>query len=290
MKKLGLLMVAAAFGCMAIEVGLAEEGATPEKPIVGVRDFVQINGIMPVDIAKLKSGEGTLNVGHYNQLPPFYFDQGSPQLGFGYDIFMEVAKKAGIQNVKFVGFDNSADLNAELRQGKIDVIANAWDLPGTRKNFLLTAPYYTQGGLSFLYFKKNGSFKTLDDIKNHNIGVFKRGYADHYWLPAHGIPKTAIRPYLTLKELMFALKDGHIDVAVVYYPLARLAQQQLTNQLDSTLIQPINDVYALRKQDLELQTVLNEAIQSLVTDGSVDKIQAQYLDPSPSLAEEKAQV
>jgi ABC-type amino acid transport substrate-binding protein len=248
--------------------------AVPD-PAIKSRDDVSVP---LVDIDKLKSGQRMLNVGHYNQLPPFYFPQPSAQPGFGHDILTEVAKKAGIQNVNFIGYDNTVDLNLQLQQGKIDLIANAWDLPGTRKQFLLTLPYFTKGGLSFLYFRQKGSFETVEDLKNHKVGVFKRGYADRYWLPAHGVSKNLIKRFDTLKELMFALKDGDIDVALVYYPLARLAQQQLTGQLDSHLVQPINDVYALRKQDTALQGLLDQAIQALTTDGTLDKIQAQYLE------------
>ena len=79
---------------------------------------------------------------------------------------------------------------------------------------------------------------------------------------------------------MFALKDGDVDVALVYYPLAQLAEQQLADQLTSTLVQPISDVYAVRRQDEALQKALNQAIQSLATDGTIAKLQAEYLNPT----------
>lgn len=235
---------------------------------------------MPIDVAKLQSGQQTLRVGHYIQLPPFYYADDNPQPGFGYEVFSAVAKKAGFQKVKFIGFDNNIDLNMQLAAGNIDVIANSWDLPGMRKQFLLTTPYYTKGGLGLLYFAQRGSYQTVDDLKKATIGVFEHGYADRYWLPASGIDKSSVRTYSSIRELMFALKDGNVDVALVYYPLAQLAQQQLSNQLASTLVQPINDVYAVRQQDAALQTALNQAIQSLTADGTIAKLQAQYLNPA----------
>lgn len=284
MKKIGFLTIFILLNVASIGIGLAANAAaTPDK----LDKLVEATGIItPIDVDKLKSGEQTLKVGHYDQLPPFYFTS-NDQHGFGYDVFMEVAKRAGIKNVTFIGFDNTTDLNNKLRQGKIDVIANAWDLPGMRKQFLLTAPYYTQGGLSFLYFQQKGSFQTADDLKGHTVGVFAQGYADRYWLPSHSVAKNSIKTYETIKDLMFALKDGDIDVAVVYYPLARLAQQQLKDQLASTLVQSINDVYALRKQDTALQNILNQALQTLASDGMMAKIQAQYLDAFSTQAAEK---
>jgi ABC-type amino acid transport substrate-binding protein len=240
---------------------------------------------MPIDIAKLQSGQQTLRVGHYNQLPPFYYADDNPQPGFGYEVFSEVAKKAGFQKVKFIGFDNNIDLNMQLAAGNIDVIANSWDLPGMRQQFLLTTPYYTKGGLGFLYFKQKGSYQTVDDLKNATIGVFEHGYADRYWLPSHGVDKSSIKAYSSIRELMFALKYGNVDVALVYYPLAQLAEQQLADQLASTLVQPISDVYAVRKQDEALQKALNQAIQSLATDGTIAKLQAQYLNPTTAAAQ-----
>lgn len=255
----------------------ANPSATPVYDVIGSLSHKD----MPIDIAQLKSGQQTLRVGHYNQLPPFYYaDDDNPQPGFGYEIFSQVAKKAGIQKVNFIGFDNNIDLNMQLAAGNIDVIANSWDLPGMQKQFLLTAPYYTKGGLGFLYYAQKGSYQTVDDLKNATVGVFEHGYADRYWLPAHGIDKNSIRTYASIRELMFALKDGNIDVALVYYPLAQLAQQQLADQLAATLIQPINDVYALRKEDVALQKLLNQAIQSLTKDGTIAKLQTQYLSPT----------
>ncbi len=234
--------------------------------------------ISPLDVEKLKSGQQTLRVGHYNQLPPFYFLNSRSQPGFGHDIFVEVAKKAGIPKIEFIGYDNNIDLNALLNQGKIDIIANSWDLPGMRKQFLLTSPYYSKGGLSFLYYKNKGPFQNVDDLKDHTVGAFQGGYAARYWLPTHGVLKDSTKLYSSLKELMFALKDGNIDVAVVYHPLALFAQKQFTDQLDVTLIQPINDVYAVRKQDTGLQVTLDQAIQTLSSEGVLGKIEAQYLD------------
>lgn len=243
--------------------------------------------IPALDIEKIKSGQQTLRVGHYNQLPPFYFLGRNSQPGFGHDIFVEVAKKAGIPKIEFIGYDTNIDLNALLSQGKIDVIANSWDLPGMRKQFLLTNPYYTKGGLSFLYYKNKGSFQVTDDLKDRTVGAFQGGYAARYWLPTHGISKDSTKVYSSLKELMFALKDGNIDVAMVYHPLALFAQQQSTDQLGVTLVQPINDVYAVRKQDSDLQTTLDQAIQSLALEGVLDKIASQYLDNSSTHMDQK---
>ena len=120
---------------------------------------------LPIDIAKLRSGQQTLRVGHYNQLPPFYYADDNPQPGFGYEVFSKVYKKASFQKVKFMGFDNNIDLNMQLAAGNIDVIANSWDLPGMRKQFLLTTPYYTKGGLGFFILSKRAVIKRLMTLK-----------------------------------------------------------------------------------------------------------------------------
>jgi ABC-type amino acid transport substrate-binding protein len=263
-----------------------------EQPLVninGSQSKTELN-IAPLDVAKLKSGKQTLRVGHYNQLPPFFYSNSPAQPGFGHDIFVEVAKKAGVPRIEFMGYDNNVDLNTLLKQGRIDVIANSWDLPGMRKQFLLTTPYYSKGGLSFLYYKNKGSFQNTDDLKDHIVGALQKGYAARYWLPIHGVDKESIKLYETLKELLFALKDGDIDVAIIYHPLALLAQQQLSDQLTVNLVQPINDVYAVRQQDNDLQALLDEAIKSLNQEGILDKIQVQYLEPSSPKIEQEEKI
>ncbi len=284
MLKNGLCIATVIFFCFLTTVGLADNPPTQQPQSTAPTtpsNLNQVPGISALDISKLKSGQTTLNVGHYNQLPPFYYGEENATEGFGYDIFSEVAKKAGFTKVHFIGFDSNIDLNLQLLQGKIDVIANSWDLPGMRKQFLLSDPYYNKGGLGFLYFKSKGSFQTAADLKDHKIGVFKHGYADHYWLPINGIPKESIQTYSTLKDMMVALRDNAIDVAVIYYPLAQLAQIQAGDSVNAVLVQPINDVYAVRTQDAELLKALNDAITSLNQDGTLEKLTVQYFNPEP---------
>lgn len=291
MQKNGLLISAVLITGVWLSTGFADNQTPPNNtpapatiPQTQTSNEVnKVGELLPLDISKLKSGEIQLNVGHYNQLPPFYFNNDNTKNGFGYDIFNEVAKKAGIPKVHFIGYDNNIDLNMQLQAGKIDVIANSWDLPGMHKQFLLTSPYYTKGGLGFLYYKQKGPFQTAADLKDHNIGVFKHGYADNYWLPVNGIPKENIKTYSYLKDLMIALRDNEIDVAVVYYPLAQLAQVQSGDKVDAVLVQPINDVYAVRSQDTELLNILNDAIADLSKQGSLEQIPLQYYtSPNPS--------
>lgn len=284
MKILRPLVYSILLACFA-HVANATEATISDKKIISPSN-TETPSVMDMSIApalninKLQSGKETLNVGHYKQLPPFYFtNSDSHQPGFGHEIFSEVAKQAGIKNINFIGFDNATNLNQLLKAGKIDVIANSWDLPGMRKQFLLTTPYYSKGGLSFLYFKNSGPFRSLDDLKNHSIGVLKDGYAARYWLPAHNIaPSSSVKTYSSINDLMTALNEGEVDLAIVYYPLARYAQTQANNKLEVLLIQPINDVYAVRKQDTALQQILNQAINSLSAQGTLEKITKSYLD------------
>ncbi len=274
MKILRPLVYSILLACFAHVANATEATISDKKSVMDMSIAPALN------INKLQSGKETLNVGHYKQLPPFYFtNSDSNQPGFGQEIFSEVAKQAGIKNINFIGFDNATNLNQLLKEGKIDVIANSWDLPGMRKQFLLTTPYYSKGGLSFLYFKNSGPFRSLDDLKHHSIGVLKDGYAARYWLPAHSIaPSSPVKTYSSINDLMTALNEGEVDLAIVYYPLARYAQTKVNNKLEVLLIQPINDVYAVRKQDTALQQILNQAINSLSAQGTLEKITKSYLD------------
>ncbi len=286
MRILRPLVYSILLACLA-HVANATEATISDKKIISPGN-TETPSVMDMSIApalninKLQSGKETLNVGHYKQLPPFYFtNSNNNQPGFGHEIFSEVAKQAGIKNINFIGFDNATNLNQLLKEGKIDVIANSWDLPGMRKQFLLTTPYYSKGGLSFLYFKNSGPFHSLADLKNHSIGVLKDGYAARYWLPAHSIaPSSSVKTYSSINDLMTALNEGEVDLAIVYYPLARYVQTQANNKLEVLLIQPINDVYAVRKQDTALQQILSQAINSLSAQGTLEKITKNYLDPT----------
>ncbi|MBS0351136.1 MAG: amino acid ABC transporter substrate-binding protein [Proteobacteria bacterium] len=289
MKRTGLLLVIACNIVLSTAFG-EDSNSSTQNPAININPTppppANQNGpASALDISKLKSGEQVLRVGHYKQLPPFFYTDINDQSGFGYEIFSQVAKQAGIQKVNFIGFENNIDLNLLLEHGAIDVIANSWDLPGMRKHFLLSTPYYTKGGLSFLFFKQKGNYQKAEDLKEHTIGVFKHGYADLYWLPSHGIAKDSIKAFSNIKELMTALREGDIDVAVIYYPLAKLAEQQLPDQLQAVLVEPINDVYAVRMQDMELAKILNQAIQTLADNGTLTKIQADYLNPTENVAQ-----
>lgn len=231
---------------------------------------------LPIEVMKLKSGEQTLTVGRYTFPPPFYSFNENMQKGLVTEIFDAVASRAGIKKVKYVNFNTISELRNACDRGKIDVISNVWDTPFNRNRYLLTMPFNLQGGIVLLYPKENGPFQTADDLRSHTVGILDRNYFRNYCFTVMNMPKGSMKEYSTLNALQLALERNEIDAALTFFRFAQYIQNSQPSKYRYTLLQSMHNVYAVRKQDIDLQKLLNQSLDSLWHDGTLNNILAKH--------------
>ncbi|MGB6976059.1 MAG: transporter substrate-binding domain-containing protein, partial [Gammaproteobacteria bacterium] len=76
-----------------------------------------------------------------------------------------------------------------------------------------------------------------------------------------------------------ALKRKDIDVFISYLGLLRYDQHLSKGRLEAILIEPRKISFATRKQDRALQQLLNRALDSMWSDGTLYAIKKKYLAP-----------
>ncbi len=231
----------------------------------------------PTDIAGLKSGQMTLRVGRYVSPPPLYYPASLSKQGLITEIFDAVAQRAGIRKVRYFDFDSVDDLKSAFNQGRIDVISNAWDTPFNQQRYLLTKPFSKHGGVAFIYLKEKGSFRTTDDLRDHTLGTLRNNFFQNYCYSSIKLPKKSVKIYPSFTELMTALNQEKVDVALAFLSFARYEQKRDKNRYQVTPVQIFKNVFAVSQQDTDLQKLLNEAIDGLEREGTLYKIKNKYL-------------
>ena len=233
--------------------------------------------LAPTDMQKLITGDQVLKVGHVNYAP-FYVHNNGHLTGLDVEAVKEAAKRARIKKVIFVEYDNLQKLIADLDQGKINLIATGiLSTPERNQKYLLTIPYYRGGGIGFLYLAGQNNFKTLKDLQGLKIGITNYSYPQ-LWLSQHGISGGNINVYPTVQAMIQALKERKIDIIINNYTFCRY-EAAMNKQMISYLVQPMNVVFMMRKQDNALQQSLNKALLSMWKDGSLYAIKVKYLVP-----------
>lgn len=241
------------------------------------------NRVVPfTEAQKLATSKSILTVGHLDY-PPFYEISNGKLKGIDAEVVREVAKRIKINKVVFVQFNSLKELTAALDKGNIDLIANGFfSTPERKQQYLMTIPYYINGGLGFLYLKGQNNFRTAKDLKGYRVGVLENSYPHLYWLPQNGISSSEVKVYPTAQELISALKNKEIDIVVNNYTFCRY--QATNNNQGQTpmityLVQPFYVAFMLRKSNTALQESLNQALLSMWKDGSLYAIELKYLPP-----------
>ena len=239
------------------------------------------DNIPPLDLDKLKSGEQTLVIGYIPDFPPFYIPDTAILKGMDVDIFNDVSKRAGIKRISYSSFKDYASLNQALEDGKIDIIVcDYWDLPKNKARFLLSEPYYVRDGIA-LVAKKYHHYTSLGRMKGHFLGVYKAASDIVDWVQNHVSHKVKVKIFDSRPAMINALENNDIGATAVHFTLFHyLNQSQVASKKYTiVLLQSFNTVYALRKQDDKLLTQINQALDSMWSDGSLYNIKKKYLNP-----------
>lgn len=213
-----------------------------------------------------------LHVGHIF-FPPFYT---SKDEGMDADLVKAVAKQAQFKQVEFVQFPNLPELMLALNTGKIDVIANGIVMtPERQQQFLLSEPYYLKGGIGLLYDENKISYRSIQDLNQFKLGTLTGAYS-LVWIPQQKLTPKALKTYDSWDQLIDALKQSEVNGIIGNFTACRYEQQK-QGKWKTVLLQNIPIVYVMRKDNIQLQQKLNQAIKILEQNRVLYNIQEKYL-------------
>jgi polar amino acid transport system substrate-binding protein len=219
----------------------------------------------------------TLTVGMEMSYPPFEMtdEKGSPK-GVSVDLANELGKALGkkivIQNTAFDG------LIPALKTGKIDIIISSMTITDERKQSIDFSDPYLTTGLCLLVGNKS-PVKSIDDLDKPGITVaVKKGTTGHTFATQN--LKNA-RLLVLDKETAAVLEvvQGKAD-AFIYDQMSTYQNWKKNQANTRALLNPFQQEkwgIALRKDDDQLKTRINQFLKSFREQGGFERLGDTYL-------------
>ena len=198
-------------------------------------------------------------------------------VGFDIDVVKAAAAKVGIE-VKFVNTPWEGIFNA-LQQGDRDLISSAVTITDERKQTMdFSAPYFDAQQLIAVSTKSKVS--KFDDLKKLKVGVQTGTTGDEAVSKSLGKTNANIKRFestpLALKELEAGGVDAVVaDNGVVINYVNNNAKGKFKTVADASFA-PEQYGLAIKKGNTELKALLDKGIADIKTDGTYEKIFAQY--------------
>ena len=201
-----------------------------------------------------------------------------PQVrGIDPDLAAELGRKLGVR-FTFVntGFDQ---LIPSLKADDFDVIISSMTATPERAREISFLEYF-QAGTSILVPKDNpGRVKTLGDLCGSTI-TLQKGTIHEELVKAEqrrcGARRIKARPLDSGTQVVLEVKFGRADAALADFPVAaynaKVSGQGSDFQVAGDQIDPGPYGIGVRKDDTELQQVLQEALRAIIEDGSYDRV------------------
>lgn len=219
----------------------------------------------------------TIVIGLDDDFPPMGFrDQNNELVGFDIDLSREAAKRANL-NIEFKPIDWSAK-EAELNSGRVDALWNGLTITDYRKeNILFSKPYMINHQI--IVVSPDSGIKTKADLAGKIIGL-QNGSSALDAVNADPIHQsfTSLNQYADNVTALLDLANQRLDAVVVdgvvgHYYVAKKPNDYVV--LQDNFGQEEYGV-GFRKDNVELQQKIQQALDSMIADGTAAKISEKW--------------
>jgi polar amino acid transport system substrate-binding protein len=220
---------------------------------------------------------GTLRVGVDPTYPPFATADANGLYGLDVDLANALAEELGLRvQFSLFGYDGLYDA---LQTGQVDVLISALVvMPERTKEFAYSDPYFNAGEILIVPAAET-EINEMADLNGRTLAV-ELGSLGHVeattW--AKQLPDLTVVPYPTAADALTAVADNLAHAALTDAISGKLFLQ--TNPALKQTTNPVTvEPYALvvRKEDEQLLTQLNQALQQLQANGRYDQIMQTWL-------------
>ena len=220
--------------------------------------------------------EGTLTVCTDSPYPPMEFEENGEFTGFDIELMRAIAEEMGGLEVSVVnsGFDPITSGTA-LESGQCDIAAASITITPEREEAIgFTEPYFDAE--QSLLVKKESGIKTLDELKGKTIGV-QSGTTGEGYAKDNNPGDAQIRSFDAPGDLFTALEAGQIDAILQDLPVNGYRSTQ-DDSVEVVETYPTDEQYgfAMSKDNTELKSAVDEALQSLRDSGSYDELYKEW--------------
>jgi len=221
------------------------------------------------------NSDGVLKVATEGTYSPFSFHDPKSNKLTGYDV--EVAEAVGKQLGKKVEFSETQfdSIFAGLEAKRYDVIANQIGVnPERQEKYLFSTPYTYSNGVVITRADDN-SISSLSDVKGKTSAQSTTSNFAETATQA-GAKIEAVEGFT---QAITLLKQKRVDVTI-NDSLAFLEYQKTTGDKDVKVAAQVGDksqsALAFRKDEAELQTQVDGALQKLKADGTLARLSEKY--------------
>ncbi len=259
MKKLIAVMA-----CVLVVLSLAVAGGKKESTVDNSLD-------------KIKS-KGVFVLGLDDSFPPLgYRDENNEIVGYDIDLASEVCSRLGVKLVCQPIDWNSKE--QELNTGKIDCIWNGFTMTPEREEAMAFTKAYLDNAQVAIVRKADG-IKTLADLKGKVIGL-QAGSSAAEAVDASPDFKKSVKSIVEFKENLTALMDleiGGVDAVVMDVVVGNYSITTTGKPFVALSESLTSEVYGIgfRKTDKALRDAVQSALEDMVKDGTMSKIDAKW--------------
>ncbi|MDX6586753.1 MAG: polar amino acid transport system substrate-binding protein [Solirubrobacterales bacterium] len=217
--------------------------------------------------------DGQLLVGTDAPYPPF--EIGTPESGdfsgFDPDLMSAIAEKLGLEPT----YQNSSfdTIFRDVASGQFDIVAAASTItPGRSKTVDFSRPYYE--AQQALVVPTDSDIATVDDLAGAIVGA-QQGTTGQT-VAEDDTDAEEVRGFGKGADALAAVTTGQVEAAIVDQPFAADAVEKQEGIEIAEEI-PTNELYGFPvAPDNPLLDDVNEAIQELIDDGTMDELYQEY--------------
>lgn len=223
--------------------------------------------------------EGTIRAASVGDLKPYAFaDAKGNFTGFDVELFKDVAKRAGVDNVVFTGQDFSAILPA-VANGQFDVGVAAIGITDKRKQTVDFSGGYLAGYLTVITTKTSG-IGDADDLAGKRLGVVQGTLQEAY--AVKNFTAASLVRFPDNNTAISAVNSGSADAHFLDYETAKAYQEQYG--LVSAADIPSFDApagFAIAKGKTAFKEALDKGLAEAMEDGTWKKLYEKWFPGSP---------
>lgn len=212
--------------------------------------------------------------------PPYEYYEGGEITGIDVEIAQAIADKLGLElQIDDMEFDS---ITEAVKGGKADIGLAGMTVTDERKEEVDFTVSYTTA-VQVVIVAEDSSITSVDDLfaegANHAVGVQRNTTGDIYASDEiEGAGLGTVERYSKHADAIQALKTGKVDCVIVDNEPAKafVASVEGLKILDTEYA--VEDyAIAMSKSNAELYEAVNNALQELITDGTVQSIVDKYI-------------
>ncbi len=220
-----------------------------------------------------KKDNAVFKMGTNAAFPPYEYKEGEEFKGIDVEIATAIAKELGGKlEIVDMEFDS---IITSVQKGEVDFGIAGMTVTDERKEEVdFTSSYAT--GVQVVIVPEGSDIATLDDLEGKKIGVQLGTTGDIYAKDDYG--EDNVVSYSKGADAVIALKGGDVQAVIIDNEPAKafVAENEGLKILETEYA--IEDyAIAVAKDNSELLDDINDALEKLTEDGTIDEIIAKYI-------------